>query len=50
MKYVKTNMGLIPLEDYLDIKAGEYGFDSYEQLRGCGYHIDVDDEEIVEVE
>ena len=33
-KYVKVNNGkLIPLEDYLDIKACQYGFDDYEDLR-----------------
>ena len=48
MFYVKTNMGLIPLEDYYEIKAQEFGFDSYEELLEVGLYIDVDFKEIVE--
>lgn len=47
-KYVKTNMGLIPLEDYLDIRAASFGYDSYEELEKAGYMISVRPEEIVE--
>lgn len=39
-EYVKTNMGLMPLEDYYDIQARQMGFDSYEDLRDNGYSID----------
>ena len=37
---VETNQGLMPLEDYLDIKAIQYGFDSYEDMKACGCCID----------
>lgn len=39
-KMVKTNMGAMPLEDYLDIVASQYGFDSYEEMQAEGYQID----------
>lgn len=38
---IKTNMGEMPIEDYLNIKARQYGFDSYEELVAAGYSIDV---------
>jgi hypothetical protein len=47
-KYINTNIGLMPLEDYLETKAVQYGFESYEDMRAQGYKIDV--EQIVEVE
>ena len=47
-KYVKTNMGLIPLEDYLDIRARQYGFDSYKDLKEEGLSLDVSSSDIVE--
>ena len=37
---VETNQGLMPLEDYLDIKAIQYGFDSYADMKACGCCID----------
>ena len=37
---VETNQGLMLLEDYLDIKAIQYGFDSYADMRTCGCYID----------
>ena len=40
-KYVKTNMGSIPLEDYLEIRAQQLGFSSYKELREEGYMIDI---------
>lgn len=39
-KMVQTNMGLMPLEDYLDIVASQYGYDSYEEMQAEGYTID----------
>lgn len=39
-EYVKTNMGLVPLEDYYDMCSRQMGFDSYEDLRDNGYSID----------
>ena len=41
IKMVETNQGLMPLEDYLDIKAIQYGFDSYEDMKACGCYIDI---------
>ena len=29
---VKTNVGRIPVPDYLEMRAGEYGYDSYEEM------------------
>ena len=41
-KFVKVNNGkLIPLEDYLDIKARQYGFDDYEDLRKNGMSLEI---------
>lgn len=37
---ISTNMGDIPKKDYLDIKAQEYGFDDYEDMRKQGYILD----------
>lgn len=34
---IDTNIGLIPKEDYLDIKAMQYGFKSYEDLKKSGF-------------
>lgn len=40
-KMVETNIGSIPIEDYLEIVAMQNGFDSYEQMRAEGFDIDV---------
>lgn len=37
---VETNMGSIPREDYLDIRAQQYGFDDYEDMQRQGYSLD----------
>ena len=34
---IKTNIGLIPKEDYLDIKAIQLGFEDYEDMNLQGY-------------
>ena len=34
---IKTNVGTMPLDDYRDIHATQYGFDGYEDLRAQGY-------------
>lgn len=47
-KYVKTNMGLMPYEDYMDIESQKYGFDSYEELREAG--MTLEEPEVVTVE
>lgn len=39
-KYVDTNMGKMPIEDYLEIQAMQFGFDGYEELYREGYRID----------
>ena len=41
-KYVNTNIGLMPVEDYLEAKAIQYGFESYEDMRAQGYKIDIE--------
>lgn len=38
---IKTNLGEIPEEDYLDMMAIQYGFDDYEDMRSQGYIIDI---------
>lgn len=38
---IKTNLGEIPKEDYLEIMAMSYGFESYADLRDQGYYIDM---------
>lgn len=40
-KTVKTNIGSIPIEDYLEICALQYGYDSYAELRADGYYIEL---------
>lgn len=34
---IKTNVGRIPAPDYLEMRAGEYGYDSYAEMyeEGC---------------
>ena len=39
---IKTNIGEMPLEDYLEIKALQYGYDSYKDM--------LDDKLIIEIE
>lgn len=33
----KTNVGRIPAPDYLEMRAGEYGYDSYAEMYEEGY-------------
>lgn len=40
-KTVKTNMGEMPMEDYLEIRAQQSGFDSYAEMVAEGYSIDI---------
>lgn len=47
-KMIHTNIGKMPLEDYLDIRASEYGYDSYEELKAAGYYIEIAEEDIEE--
>lgn len=37
---VETNIGLIPIEDYRDIKAIQYGFKDYEDMYSQGYRLE----------
>lgn len=39
MRYVKTNIGTMPIQDYREIIAAQNGFDSYEDLRKQGYRL-----------
>ena len=50
MKFVKTNQGLVPLEDFLDIKADQLGYGSYEEMQEDGYCLTLADENLVIVE
>lgn len=38
-KEVKTNIGTMPIEDYHDIMAFQYGFNSYEDMRTQGFSL-----------
>ena len=40
-QYVNTNMGRMSIEDYKDIKAMQYGFEDYEDMRKKGYVLDI---------
>ena len=39
-EYIDTNIGPIPAMEYLDIRAMNFGFDSYEELLQAGYLIE----------
>lgn len=43
-RMIQTNMGEMPLEDYLDILALEYGFSSYKELENEGFSIEMPEE------
>lgn len=49
MLYVKTNKGLIPIEDYLNIQAIQNGFSDYEDLRHNKISVDISPKDIVDV-
>lgn len=36
---VQTNMGIIPIEDYREIAASQFGFDNYDEMYNQGYRI-----------
>lgn len=38
---ISTNMGDIPKRDYLDIKAQQYGFDDYADMRSQGFVLNI---------
>lgn len=40
-RMIQTNMGEMPLQDYLDIRALECGFDSYKELEKEGFSIEI---------
>lgn len=42
---ISTNIGTMPMEDYLDIVAMQHGFESYDDLRAHGYFIDLSEED-----
>lgn len=48
MRYVKTNIGTMPVEDYREIIAMQWGYDSYQQMKRLGGRIgnDFDDSDI----
>ncbi len=43
MGYIETNIGKMPVEDYLHIKAVQLGFDDYEDMEKNGLHIDLEE-------
>ncbi len=44
---IKTNIGEIPLPEYMDIKAQQMGFDDYEDMEANGYYIALNEYEEV---
>ena len=40
-RMIQTNMDEMPLQDYLDIRALECGFDSYKELEEAGFSIEI---------
>lgn len=50
MQYVNTTRGMIPIDDYYEIQAMQYGFDNYQDLRNAGVYIDVDIESIIDID
>ena len=51
MVMVKTNIGEMPLEEYRDIKARQFGFDDYDDMYckgfrlGNGYDYDISEDD-----
>lgn len=41
IKYVQTNLGKIPLEDYLDLQSQKYGYEDYEDLKNNGLSLEI---------
>ncbi len=37
--WIKTNMGNMPVEDYLDIYSMQHGFEDYDDLCNSGYKV-----------
>ena len=42
---IDTNIGILPKEDYLDIMAMQYGFESYEDMRKASYDFEDSEEQ-----
>lgn len=47
MEYIKTNIGIIPLQEYKELQAYRMGFNSYEEMRSCGIVIGVNEDDII---
>ena len=45
-KYIRTNIGKIPVDDYLEITAIQNGFESYEDMVDHGYGICIDEKDL----
>lgn len=37
---IKTNMGEIPVADYLDMKAEELGYENYNEMKADGFYLE----------
>ena len=46
-EYVKTNMRLMPLVDYLEIQAYQCGYSSYADMKKNGIGVDLSNTEII---
>lgn len=40
---IDTSIGEMPLVDYFEIEASNFGFDSYDQMRKEGYNVNLDE-------
>lgn len=49
MEYIKTNIGIIPLEEYKELQAYRMGFNSYEEMHSCGIVVGVNEDDIIYV-
>lgn len=45
--YINTNIGIITIDDYKEMRAIQNGFDSYEDMLFQGYDIDIDDDCVI---
>lgn len=47
-KYIRTNIGKIPVDDYLEITARQNGFESYKDMVDHGYGICIDEKDLTD--
>ncbi len=50
MDLIDTNIGKMPVEDYIHIQAVQYGYDSYDDMKKDGLHIEIDKSIIIHID